>query len=496
MTAAPDPPPPIARLTFAADPAFLPAALAFLRDAAGALGLPPDGAAGLVQAAEAVCRNVIEHGFAPGEPGTLDVILRRQPGEVVVLVEDRGMPFDFETLARGGTSRLGAPLDAAVDAVHFASLGNQGNRVELVKRLPFTHVEAHLTETEKQQGAPADRAAADVPVTLRLMTPDDAVPVARCTWRTYGYTAPDQELYFPDRMRELLAAGLLFACVGVTPDGAVVSYLAIELDEAGARVGNSGEAMVDPRFRGRHLFEQMKALLRTEAARRGMLGLYSEAVTVHPFSQKGNIALGASETGVQLGDEAPAVVFREIDAAAQPRRTATVLYYLRTGDGPRRVVHPPAHHAAMIRRIYGHGGFVREPGDPAVAAAAVALPAAAAVRVSVFPEWSEASLRVNAYGRDLADVVRARLRELCVRRIDWIGLDLPLGDPATAALCAPLEGLGFFFAGVVPELAEGDVLRLQYLNDVDVDVASAQIASAFGQELFDYVVRARGAAAT
>jgi len=31
---------------------------------------------------------------------------------------------------------------------------------------------------------------------------------------------------------------------------------------------------------------------------------------------------------------------------------------------------------------------------------------------------------------------------------------------------------------------------LQYLNDVEADVESAQIASEFGQELFAYVVRA------
>jgi hypothetical protein len=53
-----------------------------------------------------------------------------------------------------------------------------------------------------------------------------------------------------------------------------------------------------------------------------------------------------------------------------------------------------------------------------------------------------------------------------------------------------LEALGFFFAGIIPELAGGDVLRLQYLNDVDPDL-EPQIASDFGRELFHYVVAAR-----
>ncbi len=221
-----------------------------------------------------------------------------------------------------------------MDAVHFASLGTRGNRVELVKRVPLTHVEAHLTEADKQGAPPLP--AGDVPVALRLMAPDDAVAVARCTYRTYGYTAPDQELYFPDRMRELLEGGLLFACLGVIPGGEVASYLAIELDRPGSPVGNSGEAMVDPRFRGHHLFEQMKTFLKAEAARRSMLGLYSEAVTVHPFSQKGNIALGARETGVQLGDEAPAVVFkvgRARHGRDRRRRQGEAGPYLPRGEG-------------------------------------------------------------------------------------------------------------------------------------------------------------------
>jgi hypothetical protein len=112
------------------------------------------------------------------------------------------------------------------------------------------------------------------------------------------------------------------------------------------------------------------------------------------------------------------------------------------------------------------------------------------VKVELYPEWSEAAIRVAACGSDLPELVRFRLRELCLRRVAWIGLDLPLSDAAVPSLCAALEALGFFFAGVVPELADGDVLRLQYLNEVDVEVASAQIASDVGRELFGYVVKA------
>jgi serine/threonine-protein kinase RsbW len=361
--------------------------------------------------------------------------------------------------------------------------------VEIVKHLPFDHIETYLAEGSAPSLSTSTETST-AGVTVRSMTPDDAIGVARCTYAVYGYSVPDEYLYFPDRMREMLQGGLLEVCVGATDDGEIVSCLTREVARPGAPVGYLGEGMVDPRFRGHRLLEQMLAFIRQRSTEQGMLGLYAEAVTVHPFSQKSNLALGFTETGIQLADEAPTVVFKQIDGAAATKRTATVLSFLKTNEGPRRTVYPPAHHRAMIQRIYEHGGFERrleEAPKPA------ALAGAAQLKVEVFPKWSEAGLLVTAYGADLAELVRFRLRELRLRRIDWISLDLPLSDQGAQQLCAKLEALGFFFAGVIPELVGDDVLRLQYLNEVEADLDSVQLASDFGRELFDYVVHAMNA---
>ena len=50
--------------------------------------------------------------------------------------------------------------------------------------------------------------------------------------------------------------------------------------------------------------------------------------------------------------------------------------------------------------------------------------------------------------------------------------------------------LGFFFAGVIPEMPQGDVLRLQYLNNVNIDLDEIVTASEFGEELANYVRQA------
>ena len=44
------------------------------------------------------------------------------------------------------------------------------------------------------------------------------------------------------------------------------------------------------------------------------------------------------------------------------------------------------------------------------------------------------------------------------------------------------------------DLVGDDVLRLQYLNEIEAEVEAVQIASDFGKEVFAYVVRAMNAA--
>jgi len=82
------------------------------------------------------------------------------------------------------------------------------------------------------------------------------------------------------------------------------------------------------------------------------------------------------------------------------------------------------------------------------------------------------------------------VKELCARRVDCIYLDLPLGPPAVQRCCVSMEMLGFFFGGLMPELHQGDVLRLQYINNAPLELEKVEIAFDFSKELFRYVLKA------
>ncbi|MFL5990683.1 MAG: ATP-binding protein, partial [Rubrobacteraceae bacterium] len=262
---------PVARITVASDAELLPAAMDFVRQVAARLGLKDNAAEHLDRAVETVCRNVIEHAFNPDEAGQYDVEILRRPGRVVIAVEDRGLPFNYARLRDGGDTTLPEMLHRSfADQVRFINLGRGGNRVELIKHLPHADVREQLSEDEHRRTVQAPAAPANTPLEIRMMRPEESFELSRCVYRSYGYSYDWDYVYYPDRIRELQESGLMRSCVALTPEGEFVGHLAVSVEGPDSPVGEAGQAVVDPRFRGHHLFPRMKTFLAEQARNIGM----------------------------------------------------------------------------------------------------------------------------------------------------------------------------------------------------------------------------------
>ena len=279
------------------------------------------------------------------------------------------------------------------------------------------------------------------------------------------------------------------SCVAVTPEGEFVSHLALTLERPDSPVGEAGQAVVDSRFRGHWLFERMKTFLAERAKEWGRYGLYSEATAVHPYSQKGNLHLGAKETGYLLGYIPASVFYKDIGEDREAQRGSVALFYMRVDAEPEREIYPPVAYQETVQRVIEHNELpriIQNASEPE-------MPTSSRVSVNVHRDHNLAFLRVEEPGADLGELVRLRLRELCLHRVDCIYADLPLSHPATAQAGAGLRDLGFFFGGILPEAHDGatsgDVLRLQYLNNVEIKPDDVHTASDFGRELLGMVLQ-------
>ncbi|MCU1458151.1 MAG: putative anti-sigma regulatory factor, serine/threonine protein kinase [Actinomycetia bacterium] len=463
-------------------------AAAAVEAAARALDLPDDDAARLGAATDELCTATIARGFEHAAEARLTVSVLSDADEIFLRVDDQGFPRD---LGEGGAdspiTRMRA-LDA-VDEVRQQQRGRAGHRTELVKRRPRHDVRdpRRTAGTLEPAGVDADAPPVDpdTPITVRFMTPDEAMAFSQCVYRCYGYSYDADFVYQPETVEAMLREGTMRSVIGCTPTGEIVGHLALMLDGPDDRVGEAGQAVVDPRYRSHHLFTTLKRYLADWASGAGMLGIFSEATAAHPYSQKANLALGAHETGFLLGYIPAEVSYTAIKEDEQGRRQSVALFYLATNAAPDRAVHAPPAYRMLLEQLYVTNGLART-FAPATATAAP-LPGHTELDERLRTDHNQAVLTVNVIGADFAEVVHTRLRSLCLNHVDIVYLDVRLGDPAGAGAGATLNELGFFFGGVFPERSEGDVLRYQYLNNVEADPSDVSVASDFGRELLDFI---------
>jgi serine/threonine-protein kinase RsbW len=245
-------------------------------------------------------------------------------------------------------------------------------------------------------------------------------------------------------------------------------------------------AVVDPRYRNHHLMGSLKQKLMGAALELGLIATYADAVAVHEYTQKANVAIGAREAGLLLAEIPEFTTFRGFDPPRQ--RGSVVVYFHPLADLEPRQLFVPSRYRSLIESTYERMRLPRtfreaEPGD---------APAASAIHVEVKTRRGLARIEVESAGRDVVAQVAQRFRELCVRRLDVIHLDLPLADAPAMAAVDELAGLGFFFAAIVPELWGGDVLRLQYLNNIDLDPGSIVLYTDEAKRLLDAILDDRG----
>ncbi len=320
-------------------------------------------------------------------------------------------------------------------------------------------------------------------IDIRFLGPEGAEGFTRLVRRCYGDSYDAAWVYDPDAIAERLRAGILQSTVGVAVDGELVAHVGLVRQRPDDDVAESGQAVVDPEYRGRHLFTLLKQRAAERATRDGLFGLYSEATAAHPYSQRANVALGAVETGLLLGYIPASVEYTAIDAHAH--RQSVVLFYLKTNDGHDRPVYAPARDRAIVETIIERAGLR---GTVTDAPADAPRPRHSALAVDDRADHNDRVVTARTVGDDLLDAVSAARDDAVARHADCVYVDLPLADPGTQVLGDGLRELGFAFGGVFPNrLHDCDVLRYQYLDRVTLDASDISLASDHGRELLDYV---------
>jgi GNAT superfamily N-acetyltransferase len=430
--------------------------------------------------------NVIKHAFSGSEEEYFDIIVEKGNGKFVIGIEDKGLPFDFDSEEKDKTKGFGLTImNEYTDGVRFVNLGNKGKRIELIKKLPINLIESTFTQEQADAENNTQKDVSEIPLNFRLMRADEYLKLERLVYKTYGYTYL-HFVYFPNTIKEMIEGGLLDSTIAETQDGEIAGHIGIEKSGKDSRVAEIGMLMVDPLYRDRHLGKELINNAISLAKKQSMLGLYSEAVTIHQFSQRAMLDTGAKETGIMLGYISKELSFRKI-RDEQPARQSAVLLYTKVNSEPERSVWLPREHSAILKRIYDYAGIRRNYKKTLLSE--LKFDEQSVIDVTIQQDFNVAHMNVLTFGCDIEKTLKVHLRELLINKMDVIYLNVSLSNPAAEHFNKTIESLGFIFCGIIPEYKEGDILRYQYLNNVDLNMESTEIVSEMGKELFEYVMK-------
>jgi hypothetical protein len=321
-------------------------------------------------------------------------------------------------------------------------------------------------------------------IQIRMLAADESARLGDAVQAVYGDTYPVLWAYDADEVARRISAGLLISAIAETSDGELLCHSALSLGKADDVVGHAGQALTLPAARGRHIFTTVKRYLVESVASRGLVGMYSEATSAHPYSQQALIDLGGHETGFLLG-YIPESVDNSVSAPSVGRQSAA-LFFLRLRPGKERMLYAPSRHRDIVRDTVEICDFRAQIAE---APARPDLPSKSQFHVEVRPGDNVAVLSVMAAGDDLADRVDAERSRLFSDGIDALYLDLALERPETAHVSETLEQLRLSYSGIFPNnRAAGDVLRLQCLRKATALSHDIVVASPHGTALLEYVV--------
>lgn len=470
------------QLTVPADLRFVGMAQSWGREVSALAGLQPRDGLPLELAVEEGFSNAAQHAYPDGCPGPVHLAAFLNGLELTVSIRDEGVPYHPDAVPAqpeeaGSFAGVGLTLIRhTVDELCFINHGRGGKELRLTRYL------LDDLKAPPQKALPETVLAAQQSYQIRPMLPEEALQVARVFWLSYGYSYINERFYRPEGIQHLIDCGKLISFVAVTENGEVVGHAGL-LRPDPQPVAEAGLLVVSPAHRGRGLMEKLTGLLVATGVELKLYGIEINAATSHAVTQRETVRSGGVPCGLDLG-AAPPVHFKSmVDGAVAPQRESYLCCFLSLVPSPPPAsACVPARHREMLGQIYEALGrtlsFVEE--GPATGPASF--------RVTFDRAGQKGLIRVLTSDlQSWAEILRSANDLIEIGGAEVVDLDLPLAQPATAAVWELAERAGFFFTGIRPyEAPDGDLVRLQRLG-IPLDIERLVIYPKFARKLRAYV---------
>ena len=287
---------------------------------------------------------------------------------------------------------------------------------------------------------------------ISLISPQDALGVARLTYSVYGDQHPFDYVYDPSEITRRYASGAQFAVVAKSSRDDVLGMIGIYRCSPWPRLYELAQLMIlkNQRSKGMARDLWLQAMERLpDMAQAG--AIFGEAVCTHTFSQRMCETTGMIPCGIAM-DAIPSRAYS--DDYRHGDRTSLVLTVKPMLFTPQTVHLPTAYRAAYVD-FCARAGLDRQ----IEAGSQATLPESSRVEIIDFEKAACIKVWVHEPGRDLERIVSDLEHKAGDNGIVQVIFDL--GRPDAPAGIETLRSRGYYFGGFMPYWFETDALMLQ-----------------------------------
>jgi GNAT superfamily N-acetyltransferase len=470
-----------AKITVLSDAAAASIVLAVVPPFAESAGMNAEDVRRLHSVLERLLDFTLRNAYPEDGLGEIEVTLEAGSAAIHVVVHDWGVPL---TSAGGHFGALPASLDAlASDAanVELLNLGASGKRLTAdipVRSSTGPPTQHHIEAVPR--GAEADAHAPEA-IAVRAATPEDAEAIAQLLYENYQLSYVHGDFYRPRYLTAALEAGELVSTLAVH-EGRVIGHHAL-MPRVGVPSAETGAAVVHSAYRGLGIFGRLFGHTLDAARAQGLAGIFGDAVTIHPYSQRAERSHGYRETTLQLGMVPARTSMRGFGDDGPKHRTATLRSYRLFDEKPRGIA-VPARYRELLESIYANLGVPFErsgragplDGDP--------------VTTEVDEPRALGFVRLRHWGAGTGAELTRSVRHVLSLHVDVVYADVDLATVADVdEAVSELNELGFFASGLLLHGPEGhDHLRLQRLDSAEIELEKIVCDSPFADELLQRVL--------
>lgn len=433
---------------------------------------------------EEIFVHVVKYAFANRTNETITVTLSVTTMGFMLEFHYYGLPFGY-TLDRGKDEEdlISIQLIQSLSSDYrLIENGKNGQTIQIQVYFPTECLATLKRSTyEEYEKVPMETDR----VELRELQADEIQTLVQCLYQVYGYSYSSNYIYYPEAILQRLNEGIYKGLVGINTQGEVIAHVAMLLPKAGSRICESGQAFVNPAYRGRDLFRKLKLYLIDEAANSGLFGVFSDAVTGHGISQKVNVEIGCKEIGLVLGYIPERFVFKHIVRSCEDQRQPVMMFFYATEHATPMNVYIPMQHRKIAGRIYQEARLERS----FMPVYEVPCHEESLCELELNSDWDQAYIKVLRYGIDAVKRIRSLIRQAVAIGSQVVYFHMKLTDPLAPFAITEIENeIGFFFSCIVPYYEEGcDIIKMQYLIDRHITEEYVCTESDFGNEIKSYV---------